>query len=124
LITVGGYRLKENKRLLSELRKIFGIGLNKANQILYCLNLSKNTFIKNINYSNLIKLNKIIIHYVHGLRAKRNLKNSIILLFENKCYRGVRHSYFLSVRGQRTRTNAKTQRNKKNKKNKKKKKNK
>jgi len=113
MITVGGYRLKENKRLLSELRKIFGIGFNKANQILYCLNLTKNTYIKNINYSNLLKLNKIIIHYVHGFRAKRNLRNNIILLFENRCYRGVRHAYCLSVRGQRTKTNAKTQKNKK-----------
>jgi len=59
----------------------------------------------------------MIIHYVHGFRAKRNLKNNISLLKESKSYRGVRHDYFLSVRGQKTRTNAKTQRKKKNKKN-------
>jgi small subunit ribosomal protein S13 len=53
---------------------------------------------------------------VHGFRAKRELKEKIDNLFDNRCYRGVRHSYFLSVRGQRTRTNAKTQKNKKKKK--------
>ena len=57
-----------------------------------------------------------MVHFVHGFRAKRNKSNNISLLQENKSYRGVRHSYFLSVRGQRTRTNAKTQKNKKNKK--------
>jgi len=116
MLTVGGYRLKENKRLLSELKKIFGIGLNKANQILYCLNLSRNIYIKDINYSNLLKLNKIIIYYVHGFTAKRNLRNNVLLLLENRCYRGVRHSYSLSVRGQRTKTNGKTQKRKKKKK--------
>jgi len=57
-----------------------------------------------------------MVHYIHGFQAKRNKENQIILLQENRSYRGVRHSYFLSVRGQRTRVNARTQRNKKNKK--------
>jgi small subunit ribosomal protein S13 len=68
---------------------------------------------KDIDYLYQLRLNKIIIHYIHGFRAKRELKNSIDLLFENRCYRGVRHGYFLSVRGQRTKTNARTQKNKK-----------
>ena len=55
-----------------------------------------------------------MVHYVHGFRAKRNKLLRISSLLDNRCYRGVRHAYFLSVRGQRTRTNAKTQRNKKN----------
>ncbi len=115
MISIAGYKLKEEDRILSALRNVYGIGLNKANQILYCLNLSKNTYVKDISYSNLLKLNKIVIHYVHGFRAKRNLRNNIGILFENKSYRGVRHAYFLSVRGQRTKTNAKTQKNKKKK---------
>ena len=115
MITVGGHRLKEHLRIYYALQKIFGIGLNKANQIICLLGITKNTKFKDINYSYQLKLNKIIIHYIHGFRAKRNLKNNILLLFENRSYRGVRHSYFLSVRGQRTRTNAKTQRKKKNK---------
>ena len=116
MIIIGGYRLKEDQRIFNALQKIFGVGLNKANQILSLLGLSKTTCFKDIDYSYQLKINKIMIHYIHGFRAKRNLKNNITLLYENKSYRGVRHSYFLSVRGQRTRTNAKTQRNKKNKK--------
>ncbi len=120
MITIGGYRLKEEAKIYYALQKIFGIGLNKANQMISILGLTKNTKFKDMNYSYQLKLNKIIIHYVHGFRAKRNIKNNIISLVENKSYRGVRHTYFLSVRGQKTRTNAKTQRNKKNKRKKKK----
>ena len=113
---LSGYRLNENKRILDSLQKIYGIGGNKAKQIVCLLGLSKNIRFKNLNYSQQLKLDKIMVHFVHGFRAKRNKSNQIILLNENKSYRGVRHSYFLSVRGQRTRTNAKTQKNKKNKK--------
>lgn len=113
---LSGYRLNESKRVYDSLQKIFGIGCNKADQIICLLGLTKNIRLKDISYSQQLKLDKIMVHYVHGFRAKRNKSNQIIKLQENKSYRGVRHSYFLSVRGQKTRTNAKTQRNKKNKK--------
>lgn len=113
---LSGYRLNENKRILDSLQKIYGIGYNKANQIISLLGLKKNIFLKDIDYHQQLKLDKILVHYVNGFRAKRNKTNRILMLQENRSYRGVRHSYFLSVRGQNTRTNAKTQRNKKNKK--------
>lgn len=113
---LSGYRLNENKRIHDSLQKIFGIGGNKADQIVCLLGLTKNIRLKDISYSQKLKLDKIMVHYISGFRAKRNKLNQIIKLQENRSYRGVRHSYFLSVRGQRTRTNAKTQRNKKNKK--------
>ena len=113
---LSGYRLNENKRIFDSLQKIYGIGSNKASQILSLLGLKKNILLKDIDYSQQLKLDKIMVHYVNGFRAKRNKLNSILKVQENRSYRGVRHSYFLSVRGQKTRTNAKTQRNKKNKK--------
>ena len=113
---LSGYRLNGNKRIFDSLQKIYGIGSNKASQILSLLGLKKNILLKDIDYSQQLKLDKIMVHYVNGFRAKRNKLNSILKLQENRSYRGVRHSYFLSVRGQKTRTNAKTQRNKKNKK--------
>lgn len=115
MLIIAGYRLKEQQRVFPALQKIYGIGLNKANQILFSFGWSKNVRFKDLKYPYQLKLNKMIIHYVHGFRAKRDLKTNIGFLLENKCYRGVRHSYFLSVRGQRTRTNAKTQKNKKTK---------
>lgn len=113
---LSGYRLNENKRIFDALQKIYGIGGNKANQIISLLGLKKDILLKDIDYYQQLKLDKIMVHYIHGFRAKRNKMNRIAFLQENRSYRGVRHSYFLSVRGQKTRTNAKTQRNKKNKK--------
>jgi small subunit ribosomal protein S13 len=113
---LSGYRLNENKRIIDALQKIYGIGENKACQIISLLGLKKDILLKDIDYYQQLKLDKIMVHYIHGFRAKRNKTNQIAFLQENRSYRGVRHSYFLSVRGQKTRTNAKTQRNKKNKK--------
>ena len=113
---LSGYRLNENKRIFDSLQKIYGIGGNKAKQIIYLLGLKKDVILKDIDYSQQLKLDKIMVHYIHGFRSKRNKSNRIIMLQENRSYRGIRHSYFLSVRGQNTRTNAKTQRSKKNKK--------
>jgi small subunit ribosomal protein S13 len=116
MIIISGYVLKENERIYIGLRKIFGIGKTRALQIIMTLNLSKNIRISAIKGYKLGQLSRLVSHYIHGLHLKRNLKNNLKKLLENRCYRGVRHSYFLSVRGQRTRTNAKTQKNKKTKK--------
>jgi len=115
-ITIGGYKLNENKRICDALIKIYGIGKNRAKQIVYTLRIDFNVKLKEIDYSQILKLDRMLVYYIHGFRAKREKMDSISLLKENKSYRGVRHDYFLSVRGQKTRTNAKTQRNKKNKK--------
>jgi len=98
---LSGYRLNNNKRIFDSLQKIYGIGNNKANQILSLLGLKKDIFLKDIDYSQQLKLDKIMVHYINGFRAKRNKANSILKLQENKSYRGVRHNYFLSVRGQK-----------------------
>ena len=113
---LSGYRLNENKRILDSLQKIFGIGGNKAEQIVCLLGVTKNICLWNINYLQQLQLDRIMVHYVHGFRAKRVKSDRISFLHGNKSYRGVRHNYFLSVRGQRTRTNARTQKNKKTKK--------
>lgn len=115
MLVLGGYNLKENEKIYVGLRKIFGIGKTRGNQIIMTLNLSKNIRFSEISNYKFGQLNRLVSFYIHGLHLKRNLKNNLKKIIENKCYRGVRHSYFLSVRGQRTRTNAKTQKNKKTK---------
>lgn len=116
MLVISGYVLKENEKVYIGLRKIFGIGKIRAHQIITTLNLNKNIRLIDIKGYKLSQLNRLVLHYIHGLHLKRNLKSNIKKLLENRCYRGVRHSYFLSVRGQRTKTNAKTQKNKKTKK--------
>ena len=111
---ISGHKLNENKRICDALQKIYGIGTNKAKQIVCILGFNLNTRLKELDYVDQLKLDRMLIHYVHGFRAKREKIDNILALKENKSYRGIRHDYFLSVRGQKTRTNAKTQRNKKN----------
>jgi small subunit ribosomal protein S13 len=111
---ISGHKLNENKRICDALQKIYGIGKSKAKQIVCILGFKLNIRLKEIEYTEQLKLDRMLIHYIHGFRAKREKKDNILILKDNKSYRGIRHDYFLSVRGQRTRTNAKTQRNKKN----------
>jgi len=111
---ISGHKLNEDKRICDALLKIYGIGKSRAKQIVCILGFNLNTRLHELDYPDQLKLDKMLIHYVHGFRAKREKIDNISLLKENKSYRGIRHDYFLSVRGQRTRTNAKTQRNKKN----------
>lgn len=73
-------------------------------------------FIKNLNYYNL----NFLLYLLKGLvlsdtRIKRNIEMNINRLITINTYKGTRHKLSLPVRGQRTRTNAGTQRSKRNK---------
>ena len=57
---LSGYRLNENKRIFDSLQKIYGIGSNKASQILSLLGLKKNILLKDI----LIKIFYFILYYM------------------------------------------------------------
>ena len=116
---INGVNLNEKKTVLVSMNKIYGLGLNKSKQLNASLGLSSNFILKKLDKDQLLKLNKSLTSYKQGSRLKREIKNKIDILKEIKTYRGIRHSYFLPVRGQRTHTNAGTQKNKKNKKNKK-----
>ena len=117
---INGTNLKEKKKTQIAWKKIYGVGINKSIQINSVLGLSFKIKLKQLNKVHLLNLNKALTHYKQGIRLQREVINNISVLKEIKTYRGIRHSYFLPVRGQRTHTNAGTQKNKK-KKNKKKK---
>lgn len=110
---INGVNLKEKNKLSISLNKIYGLGLNKSMQMNSILGLSLKIKLGNLTKNQLLKLNKGLTHYKQGSRLKREKKNKIDILKEIKTYRGIRHNYFLPVRGQRTHTNAGTQKNKK-----------
>lgn len=113
MLILSGYRLNENDSISIALKKILGIGSNKADQILYILGYTSiKSFLKKLTYLQKLKLDKIIVHYVHGFRVKRNKQHNIGILQEIRSYKGIRHSCNLPVRGQRTHTNAQSQRKK------------
>lgn len=98
-----------NKRIEVSLTYIFGIGRSTSNKILSEAHIDRNRRTNELNDEELQKLRNIIerSHKVEG-----DLRNEVALsikrLKDIRCYRGIRHASGLPVRGQRTRTNART----------------
>ena len=105
--------LSEKKEIRSSLQQIYGIGLAKANLISVKIGLKYPYIANNLNLYNI----NLILFLLKGLvlsdtRIKRTIENNITRLITTSSYRGARHKLTLPVRGQRTRTNAGTQRSK------------
>ena len=106
-----GRTLKNNNKLLQELSKIFGIGKSRVANIIADLGLSPNmkvielTLVQQKEIKDWLKAREI-----NPSEIKKDRRDSILLLQGMKSYRGMRHKSRYPVRGQRTKTNAKTQR--------------
>ncbi|HPC37919.1 MAG: 30S ribosomal protein S13 [Spirochaetota bacterium] len=98
-----------NKRIEVALTYIFGIGRSTSNKILKETNINKDKRTNELTDEEIQKLRTII---EKTLKVEGDLKNEIALnikrLKDIRCYRGLRHQANLPVRGQRTRTNART----------------
>lgn len=107
------YTLNIKKEIRFALKDIYGIGLYKSNKIISKIGFSYPYFINNINsyqFSLITFLLKNLI--VSEVRIKREIEVNILRLTDSFSYRGARHKMCLPVHGQRTRTNAGTQRTK------------
>ena len=106
---IAGIDLPKNKRVEIGLTYIFGIGQQTATKILEVTGVNPDTRIKDLTEEDVAKLREYIDKNVMvegDLRRKVSL--NIKRLVEIGCYRGVRHRKGLPVRGQRTKTNART----------------
>lgn len=107
---IAGVDLPREKRVEVGLTYIYGIGSSTAKKILIATGISPETRVKDLtaDQENLIRdylnTNNVI---VEG-DLRRNVALDIKRLVEIQCYRGVRHRKGLPVRGQRTKTNART----------------
>lgn len=104
-----GIDLPENKKILYALPHIYGIGMKNARQILEAVGVSPDKRARELTDDETTKIRKEIEtnYKVEGaLRAEE--RANIKRLIEIGCYRGIRHRTGLPVRGQRTRTNART----------------
>ena len=109
-----GVDLPENKRVEISLTYLYGVGRSQSNKILEKLSIDKNKRVKDLNDSEINKLREEIEknYTVEGdLRRQEGL--NIKRLTEINCYKGMRHRKGLPVRGQRTKTNARTRRGRK-----------
>lgn len=109
-----GVDLPENKRVEISLTYLYGIGRSQSNKILEKTGIDKNKRMKELNDSEINKIREEVEknYTVEGdLRRQEGL--NIKRLTEINCYKGMRHRKGLPVRGQRTRTNARTRRGRK-----------
>jgi small subunit ribosomal protein S13 len=106
---IAGIDLPRNKRGVISLTYIYGVGRTTAVKILAKAGISEDTKVSDWNDDNIKQVSRIISDEfkVEGeLRSEVQL--SIKRLMDIACYRGLRHRKGLPVRGQRTRTNART----------------
>lgn len=111
---ISGVDLPPNKRVEYGLTAIFGIGLRTAQKIVAAVGIDPAKRIKELSDAEVTKIRKLIEtdYKVEGaLRAE--IGADVKRLIDISCYRGSRHKTGLPVRGQRTRTNARTRKGKK-----------
>lgn len=106
---IAGVDLPRDKRIEIGLTYIYGIGRVTSNEILKKANISPDTRIKDLSEDEVGSIRKIIDaeYQVEG-DLRREVSLNIKRLMEIGCYRGIRHRKGLPVRGQKTKTNART----------------
>ena len=110
---IAGFDLPRNKRVEIGLTYIYGIGLPTSQEILKAIDINPNTRVKDLSEAEVNQLREVIDRdYVVEGDLRREVGLNIKRLQEIGTYRGMRHRRSLPVRGQRTRTNARTRRGK------------
>lgn len=106
---ISGIDLPREKRVEIALTYIFGIGRPSSNKILQEAGVNKDTRVRNLSEDEITKIREIIDknQKVEG-DLRREVALNIKRLVEIGCYRGIRHRKGLPVRGQKTKTNART----------------
>ena len=106
---IAGVDLRKEKRVEIGLTYIYGIGRSAADQILAATNINPDTRVKDLTKDEEALIRDYIDkNFVVEGDLRRNTALDIKRLVEIQCYRGVRHRKGLPVRGQRSKTNART----------------
>jgi small subunit ribosomal protein S13 len=106
---IAGINIPLNKRVEVGLTYIYGIGRPTSNQLLQQAGIQRDTYVRDLTDDEVSKLRDLIdsdLTVEGDLRRERS--QSIKRLMEIGCYRGLRHRRGLPVRGQKTKTNART----------------
>lgn len=106
---IAGVNVPREKRVEVGLTYIYGIGRTTSNKVLAQVGISPNTYVRDLTEEEVTRLRDVIekdLEVEGDLRRER--ANNIKRLSEIGCYRGLRHRRGLPVRGQRTKTNART----------------
>jgi len=109
LARIAGVDLPKNERIEIGLTRIFGIGRPHSKKILEEVKINPDTRVKDLTDEDNVKIRTVIERdfRVEG-DLRRDISMSVKRLTDIGCYRGIRHRLGLPVRGQRTKTNART----------------
>ena len=105
---IAGVDLPKEKRVEIGLTYIYGIGLKRSQKILAEAGVNPDTRVKDLTADQEQAIRKAMSQYLVEGDLRREVALNIKQLSEMGCYRGVRHRRGLPVRGQRTKTNART----------------
>ena len=105
---IAGVDLPNERRVEIGLTYIFGIGLSTSKKILAATGVNPDTRVRDLTEDEIQKLRNEIDNYNVEGDLRRDIALDIKRLMEINCYRGIRHRKGLPVRGQRSKTNART----------------
>lgn len=103
-----GVDIPNNKRIEVALTYIYGIGLSRSQDILAKANIDFNKRVKDLTEEELASIRNVANQYMLEGDLRREVAFNIKRLMEISSYRGIRHRRNLPVRGQRTKSNART----------------
>ena len=108
---IGGVDIPRNKKIAVSISYIFGIGRSNGAQILKKAHVNPDTRVRDLTEEEVGRIREIVDreYRVEG-DLRREIQLNIKRLMDIGCYRGLRHRKGMPVRGQRTRTNARTRR--------------
>ena len=105
---IAGINIPYNKHLRISLTYIFGIGNSLANSLCKTLAISGDTKVSDLSEQELESIRTAITNLNVEGDLRREISTNIKRLLDLGCYRGIRHRRGLPVRGQRSKTNART----------------
>lgn len=106
---IAGVDLPKNERIEIGLTRIFGIGRSLSKKILTEINVNPDIRVKDLKDEDIVKIrSRIEKDYKVEGDLRREISMNVKRLSDIGCYKGIRHHSRLPVRGQRTRTNART----------------
>jgi small subunit ribosomal protein S13 len=109
LARISGVNIPLNKRVEIGLTYIYGVGRPTSNKLLTELGISPDTYVRDLTDDEVSKLRDLIDReYTVEGDLRRERSQAVKRLMEIGCYRGIRHRRGLPVRGQNTKTNART----------------
>ena len=105
---IAGINIPTDKHIVIGLQSIFGIGQTRSKLICETLKLDPSTKVSKLTEEELESIREVVSQYEVEGDLRREVSMNIKRLRDVGCYRGIRHRKSLPLRGQRTKTNART----------------